>query len=66
MIRSTVPPLWQAGEGQTVGQGKEMEHFKVASVQMNALKDDLDHNLDTHVRFIAKEDAPADADKPRR
>ena len=31
-----------------------MEHFKVASVQMNALKDDLDHNLDTHARFIAK------------
>ena len=31
-----------------------MDRFKVASVQMNALKDDLDHNLDVHVRFIAK------------
>ena len=31
-----------------------MKHFKIASVQMNALMDDFDHNLDTHVRFIAK------------
>ena len=31
-----------------------MNHFKIASVQMNALKDDIDHNLDTHVHFIAK------------
>jgi N-carbamoylputrescine amidase len=31
-----------------------MDHFKIASVQMNALKDDLDHNLDRHVHFIAK------------
>lgn len=29
-----------------------MEKFKVATVQMNALKDDLQHNLDVHVRFI--------------
>lgn len=29
-----------------------MEKFKVATVQMNALKDDLEHNLDVHVRFI--------------
>jgi len=28
-----------------------MEDFKVSAVQMNALKDDLDHNLDVHVRF---------------
>lgn len=31
-----------------------MERFKVAAVQMNALKDDLDHNLDVHVRFIRR------------
>ena len=29
-----------------------MQRFKVAAVQMNALKDDLQHNLDVHVRFI--------------
>ncbi len=29
-----------------------MEKFKIATVQMNALKDDLQHNLDVHVRFI--------------
>ena len=29
-----------------------MEKFNVAAVQMNALKDDLQHNLDVHVRFI--------------
>ena len=29
-----------------------MENVKVSAVQMNALKDDLDHNLDVHVRFI--------------
>ena len=28
-----------------------MNTIKVAAVQMNALKDDLDHNLDVHVRF---------------
>ena len=31
-----------------------MKPLKVASVQMNALKDDLDHNLDVHVKFIQK------------
>ena len=35
-----------------------MEKFNVAAVQMNALKDDLQHNLDVHVRFI-KEAAEA-------
>ena len=29
-----------------------MEKFKIATVQMNALKDDLQHNLDVHARFI--------------
>lgn len=29
-----------------------MEKFKLAAVQMNALVDDLDHNLETHVRII--------------
>ncbi|MFC1712306.1 carbon-nitrogen hydrolase family protein [Candidatus Poribacteria bacterium] len=29
-----------------------MEKFKIAAVQMNALKDDLDHNIETHIRFI--------------
>ena len=29
-----------------------MEKFKIAAVQMNALKEDLDHNLDVHIRFI--------------
>ena len=29
-----------------------MEKFKIAAVQMNALKDDLDHNIKTHMRFI--------------
>ncbi|MBL9215589.1 MAG: carbon-nitrogen hydrolase family protein [Opitutaceae bacterium] len=29
-----------------------MQKFKIATVQMNALKDDLQHNLDVHVRFI--------------
>ena len=31
-----------------------MKVFKIACVQMNALKDDLDHNLGTHVKFIQK------------
>ncbi|MBI5725380.1 MAG: carbon-nitrogen hydrolase family protein [Planctomycetes bacterium] len=31
-----------------------MKKFKVAAVQMNALADDLDHNLDVHVRLIQK------------
>ena len=31
-----------------------MEAFKVATVQMNALKDDLEHNLEVHIRFIRK------------
>ena len=31
-----------------------MKPLKVASVQMNALKDDLDYNLDVHVNFIQK------------
>ena len=31
-----------------------MEPFKIATVQMNALKDDLEHNLEVHVRFIQK------------
>lgn len=31
-----------------------MEKFKIAVVQMNALKDDLQHNLDVHRRFIAE------------
>ncbi len=29
-----------------------MENIKVATVQMNALMDDLEHNLNTHARFI--------------
>ena len=29
-----------------------MEKFRIAAVQMNALKDDLDHNIRTHIRFI--------------
>ncbi len=31
-----------------------MEAFKIAAVQMNAIKEDLEHNLDVHVRFIQK------------
>jgi predicted amidohydrolase len=31
-----------------------MKPLRIASVQMNALKDDLDHNLDVHVNFIQK------------
>ena len=31
-----------------------MKPLKVASVQMNALKYDLNYNLDIHVRFIQK------------
>lgn len=31
-----------------------MNRFRVAAVQMNALKDDLDHNLDVHATFIRK------------
>lgn len=31
-----------------------MKPLRVASVQMNALKNDLDHNLDVHVKFIQK------------
>lgn len=31
---------------------RTMQKFKVATVQMNALKDDLQHNIDVHVRFI--------------
>ena len=31
-----------------------MNTIKVAAVQMNALKDDLDHNLDVHVDFTRK------------
>ena len=31
-----------------------METFKVAAVQMNALKGDLEHNLDVHRRFTAE------------
>ena len=31
-----------------------MEKFKVAAVQMNALKDDLKQNVDVHLRFIEK------------
>ena len=29
-----------------------MEKFKMAAVQMNALKDNLDHNIETHIHFI--------------
>ena len=29
-----------------------MEKFRIAAVQMNALKDDLDHNIKTHIRFV--------------
>lgn len=29
-----------------------MERFKIGLVQMNARRNDLRHNLDTHVRFI--------------
>lgn len=29
-----------------------MEKFRIAAVQMNALKDDLDHNIGVHIRFI--------------
>ena len=31
-----------------------MKALKIASVQMNALKDNLEHNLDVHVKFIKK------------
>jgi N-carbamoylputrescine amidase len=31
-----------------------METFRIAAVQMNALKGDLDHNLDVHRRFTAQ------------
>jgi predicted amidohydrolase len=31
-----------------------MKPLKVASVQMNALKDDFNHNLDVHIKFIQK------------
>ena len=31
-----------------------MKRIKVASVQMNALKDDLDHNLDVHAKFVRR------------
>jgi len=29
-----------------------VEKFKIAAVQMNALKDDLDHNMEKHIHFI--------------
>lgn len=29
-----------------------MERLKIAAVQMNALKDDLDHNIEKHIHFI--------------
>ncbi len=38
-----------------------MEKFKIAAVQTNALKDDLEHNIDTHIRFI-EETAEAGCD----
>jgi len=31
-----------------------MKRFKIAAVQMNALKDDLEHNLHIHAKFIEK------------
>lgn len=31
-----------------------MEKIKVASVQMNALKDDLDHNIEVHLKYIGE------------
>ena len=38
-------------DSEFVNTSLTMEDFKVSAVQMNALKDDLDHNLDVHVRF---------------
>ncbi len=31
-----------------------MKKFNIATVQMNALKDDLQHNLDVHLKYIAE------------
>ena len=40
--------------GQRLNESIIMKTFKVAAIQMNALKDDLEHNLNVHMRFIQK------------